>query len=139
MTGATVVSLLSPLIAVVLALWGFRRTSKADRLKAFFELQERYLAPEIRDGRRLVHELDGEPDPDTAAKISHMLAVLNSIAIAVEGGYVDGKLVAQSMARSYSSAVHAAKPYIDHLESVRGYRPFPFAERLAGELTRHVG
>ena len=144
MNGATIVSLLSPLVAVGIAVWGFRRASRADRLRAFFDLQERYLALEIREGRKLVHQVvagRGADEAsalaeDLAAKISRTLAVMNSIAIACEGRFVDKTLVAEGMGRSFAAAVLAAKPYIDHLESVRGFRPFPFAERLAADLLR---
>jgi hypothetical protein len=135
---ATLISLLSPLVAVVIAVWSFRRTSKADRLRAFFDLQARYLSPDLREGRSLIHGMGATPASDlgraAATKIGTTLAVMNSIAIATEGGYVDRELVSRSMGRSYASAIRAAKPYIDHVESVRGFRPFPFAERLADRL-----
>ncbi|WP_143050952.1 DUF4760 domain-containing protein [Amycolatopsis pretoriensis] len=138
--GATLVSLISPVVAVAIAVWGFGRTTKADRLKAFFDIQERYLSPEVREGRKLIYSLAGtamdDLTPHVATKISTALAVMNSIAIAAEAGYVDRKLVAQSMGRSFTAAVHTARPYVDHLESLRGFRPFPFAERLANQLNK---
>jgi hypothetical protein len=137
-------SLTSPVVAVLIAVWSFRRSSGADRLRAFFELQERYLAPEVRAGRRVLHQVvAGKTVEEVAAldarelnSVGYTLAVMNSIAIACDGRYVDTKLVDRSMGRSYSRAMIAAKPYIDHLATVRGYRPYPFAESLASRLQR---
>jgi hypothetical protein len=142
MSSAVLLQLISPLVAVVIAVWGFRRSTGADRLRAFFELQERYLAKEVRDGRRTLHQVVAGKSADEVAKldrndlnsIGYTLAVMNSIAIACAGRYVDVKLVSRSMGRSYNRAVIAAAPYIDHLETVRGYRPYLFAERLAAKL-----
>ncbi|MEU5514205.1 hypothetical protein [Streptomyces griseoaurantiacus] len=142
MSGELWVALISPVVAVFLAVWNFRGVSRADRLRAFFELQERYLNAEVRAGRGLLHrEVAGRGShemavlpPETASRIGHTLAVMNSIAIACEGKYVERDLVARSMGRSYAGAVAAAKPYIDHVEQQRGFRPYPFAERFAERL-----
>jgi hypothetical protein len=145
--GALLVALLSPAVAIVIAMLGFRRASGADRLKAFFEMHERYLGANIRAGRRLLHQqIAGRSRHEIAAldsgvrdTVAHTLAVMNSIAIAVEAGYVDRKVVAESMGRSFSAAIIAAKPYIDHLEDVRGFRPYGYAERLAKRLQPLAG
>ena len=100
MNGTVLLSLISPVVAVVIAIWGFRRSSRADKLRAFFEVQERYLASEVRNGRRIMHTLiAGRPpgevsklDPDKLSAAGYALAVMNSIAIACEAGYVDQSL-----------------------------------------------
>ena len=74
-------------------------------------------------------------DPDKLSAAGYALAVMNSIAIACEAGYVDRELIARSMGRSFVKAIAAARPYIDHLENIRGFRPYPFGERLASQLT----
>jgi hypothetical protein len=135
-------ALLSPVVAVIVALFGFRRSTRADRLAAFFQLHERYLAPEVRRGRKLIYErVAGRPEAKMAqlpeevrAAIGYTLAVMNSIAIACEAGYVDIVAVEQSMGRSYSGTVIAASPYIDYLETNRGFRPYIYAERLAAAM-----
>ncbi len=135
-------ALLSPVVAVIVALFGFRRSTRADRLAAFFQLHERYLATEVRRGRRLIYErVAGHPEADIAqlseevrASIGYTLAVMNSIAIACEARYVDIAAVEQSMGRSYSGTVNAASPYIDYLEKNRGFRPYIYAERLANAI-----
>ncbi|MGO1052035.1 DUF4760 domain-containing protein [Crossiella sp. CA198] len=135
-------SLLSPVVALLIAFWGFRRSTRADRLRAFFDLHERYLSAEVRAGRRLLHqrvagrsaEELAELDRDTLDRIGYTLAVLNSIAIACAGGYVDRRLVRRGMGRSYAGAIIAARPYIDRVEALRGFRPYPFAESLAERL-----
>ncbi|MGW0520007.1 DUF4760 domain-containing protein [Crossiella sp. NPDC003009] len=142
-------SLISPAVAVLVAAWGFRRSTRADRLRAFFDLHERYLSAEVRAGRRILHQLVAgrsaeqlaELDRATLDRVGYTLAVLNSIAIACAGGYVDRKLVRRSMGRSYTSAVAAAQPYLDRVQAQRGYRPYPFAEALAAELREgaHAG
>lgn len=142
MSGTVLLSLLSPVVAVVIAIWGFRRSTRADKLRAFFEIQERYLASEVRAGRRIMHALIAgrsaeevaKLDPVALSTVGYALAVMNSIAIACEAGYVDRELVAQSMGRSFVMAIAAARPYIDHLENARGFRPYPFGERLASRL-----
>ncbi|MEW1779421.1 hypothetical protein [Streptomyces sp. NPDC086777] len=140
------VALSSPVVAVCLTVWSFRRTSRADRLRAFFEVQERYLDAEVRAGRRLLHRTVAGRESheiaalseDVASRIGHALAVMNSIAIACEGRYVDTDMVARSMGRSYSGAMAAAVPYIDHVEQQRGFRPYPFAERFAQSLQQRT-
>jgi hypothetical protein len=135
-------ALLSPVVAVIVALFGFRRSTRADRLAAFFQLHERYLAPEVRRGRRLIYErVAGRPEADMAklseevrTAIGYTLAVMNSIAIACEAGYVDIATVERSMGRSYSGTVKAASPYIDYIEKNRGFRPYIYAERLANAI-----
>ncbi|GAA2786501.1 DUF4760 domain-containing protein [Crossiella cryophila] len=135
-------SLLSPVVALLVAFWGFRRSTRADRLRAFFDLHERYLSAEVRAGRRLLHqrvagrsaEELAELDRDSLDRIGYTLAVLNSIAIACAGGYVDRRMVRRSMGRSYAGVIAAARPYIDRVEALRGFRPYPFAESLAGQL-----
>jgi len=132
-------ALLSPAVAVIVALFGFRRSTRADRLAAFFQLHERYLAPEVRSGRKLIYEhVANRPEADMAklseevrAAIGYALAVMNSIAIACEARYVDVAAVERSMGRSYSGVVTAARPYIDYIEQSRGFRPYIYAEQLA--------
>jgi hypothetical protein len=142
MTPSVLLTLLSPVVAIAIATWGFRRSSKADRLRAFFELHERYLASDVRAGRRTIHQSIAGRSPGEVAALDrqslssagYALATMNSIAIACEGRYVDRELINRSMGRSFRNVINAAKPYIDHVESVRGYRPYPFAERLAAAL-----
>lgn len=135
-------SLISPAVALLIATWGFRRAGRADRLRAFFDLHERYLSAEVRAGRRLLHrsvagrsaeQLDAL-DRRELDQIGYTLAVLNSIAIACAGGYVERRLVQESMGRSYSGAVRAAGPYLDLVQSQRGFRPYPYAEVLAAQI-----
>ncbi|GIJ79812.1 hypothetical protein SAMN05443287_102613 [Micromonospora phaseoli] len=140
--GAAMLALFSPFVAITIAVWGFRRANRADRVRAFFDLYQRYISPEQRRGRRLLHaQLSGRSTEELAAlnqevrdQVGVTLATLNAIAIACEGGYVDVAMVEKSMGRSYSSTVMAAKPYLDHVEGQRGYRPYPYAERLAQRL-----
>jgi hypothetical protein len=135
-------ALISPAVAVVVALFGFRRSRRADRLAAFFQLHERYLAPEVRGGRKLIYErVSGCSPADVAslpeevrAAVGYTLATMNSIAIACDARYVELAAVQRSMGRSYSGAIAAAKPYIDYLEQSRGFRPYIYAERLASEI-----
>lgn len=142
MSGTVLLSLVSPVVAVVIAMWGFRRSTRADKLRAFFEIQERYLASEVRAGRRIMHTVIARRpaeevaglDPAALSEVGYALAVMNSIAIACEAGYVDRELITQSMGRSFAMAMAAARPYIDHLENTRGFRPYPFGERLAAQL-----
>jgi hypothetical protein len=141
-TPAVLLTLVSPTVAVAIALWGFRRSTRADKLRAFFEMHERYLAMDVRAGRRLVHEVvQGRSVDEVAAlersvlsSVGYTLAVMNSIAVACEGGYVERRLISRSMGRSYVAAMAAAGPYIDYVEDARGYRPYIFAERLAARL-----
>ena len=134
--------LVSPVVAVVIALWGFRRSTRADQLRAFFEIQDRYLAPDVRAGRSVLHaQIAGKSAEEVArvdasdlSRAGYALAVLNSIAIACEAGYVERDLLGRSMGRSFITAMRAAQPYIDHQQQVRGFRPYPFAENLAFQL-----
>jgi hypothetical protein len=144
MSGTTLLALVAPAVAIVIAFWGFRRTTRADRLAAFFTLHEQYLKPEVRAGRRLIHnhisgrspaEMAELPDSDRAT-VGFTLATLNAVAIACEARYVDRIVVQQSMGRSFAAAVTAAKPYIDELEARRGFRPYGYAERLAARIAR---
>jgi hypothetical protein len=147
MTPVALLSLISPAVAIAIALWGFRRSRRADKLRAFFESYDRYLAPEARTGRREIYQsVAGRSEGEVAALsreimtcVGYALAVMNSIAIACDGGYVDRQLIVQSMGRSFTFAVVAAKPYFDYVERVRGYRPYPFAERLAASLVAEGG
>ena len=140
-------SLVSPAVAIAVAFWGFQRSRRADKLRAFFEIYERYLAKEARAGRREIYQsVAGRSADEVAALgrealtcIGYSLAIMNSIAIACEGGYVDRRLIVRSMGRSFTRAVTAAKPYFDHVERVRGYRPYPFAELLAARLATEGG
>ncbi|MBL7492791.1 hypothetical protein I6A62_32870 [Frankia sp. AgW1.1] len=137
-----IISLVSVLVAVVVAVWGFRSSSRSERLRMFFDLQERYLSEPVRVGRRLIHTAIAGNDHviitdiprETLSSIGYTLAVMNTIAICTEVGYVDEALIARSMGRSFATAVYAALPYIDHVESVRGFRPYPYAERFAARL-----
>ncbi|MFI7700675.1 hypothetical protein [Nonomuraea sp. NPDC049480] len=147
MVPSTLLSVVSPIVAIAIAIWGFRRSTKADRLRAFFEVQDRYLAPTVRDGRRVLHQAVAHRKPHEVAALDkaslnsagYTLAVMNSVAIACEGGYVERDLILRTMGRSFVSAVKAARPLIDHVEKVRGYRPYPAAERLAQELAIVLG
>ena len=142
MTSDDLIALISPIVAVIIASLGFRRSTRADRLAAFFQIQERYLAPEVRSGRRLIYErvanrslgeIAGLPE-ETRTAVGYTLAVMNSVAIACEARYVDKDFVERSMGRSYAGAITAAKPYIDQVERSRGFRPYIFAERLAATI-----
>ena len=142
-----IISLSSPVVAVIVAVWGFRTSTRSERLRMFFDMQERYLSERVRNGRRIIHvRVIGRSVDDIAASdaedlstVGYALAVMNTIAICSEGGYIDERLLAQSMGRSFASAVSAARPYIDYVESVRGFRPYPFAERLAERLRNSAG
>ena len=135
----TLLALVSPLVAIAIAIWGFRRSTRADKLEAFFRMFERYLAPDVRMGRQLVHrQISGRSveeiealDQSIRTSVGYSLAVMNSIAIACEAKYVDSDVVARSMGRSFATTMAAAGPYVDYLEKVRGFRPYPYAERLA--------
>jgi hypothetical protein len=136
-------SLISPVVAVIIALWGFRRSTRADKLRAFFEVQDRYLEADVRLGRRTLHtRIAGRPadevahlDPADLSRAGYALAVMNSIAIACDAGYVERDLISRSMGRSFVAAIGAARPYVDYLEQMRGFRPYPFAENLAAKLS----
>src|SRR4051794_23001490 len=121
MLPSVLLSLLSPTVAVVIAVWGFRRATNADKLRAYFEIQDRYLAAEVRAGRRTLHQMvagrgtDEIANLDKAARDSagYALAVMNSVAIACAGGYVERDLIMRNMGRSFVTTVTAAQPYID--------------------------
>ncbi|GLW29815.1 DUF4760 domain-containing protein [Actinoplanes regularis] len=138
MSAGSFLVLASPTVAVLIAMWGFRRSSRADRLAAFFRLHDQYLRPEIRAGRQLIHERIAGRTPeemrglsaDDRASVGYTLAVMNSIAIACEARYVDLDVVDRSMGRSFRATMRAATPFIDHLEERRGFRPYGYAERL---------
>lgn len=142
MKASLLLALVSPLVAVLIALWGFRRSSRADRLKAFFEMQSRYLAPEVRLGRRYLHvHVAGRTPEEIAAldesvrsAIGYTLAVMNSIAIACDAGYVDREVIARSMGQSFARAVAAARPLLDMQAATRGFRPYRYAEQLAARV-----
>lgn len=139
MSATTLLSLISPAVAVIIALWGFRRSRRADKLRAFFEIHERYLSHEARAGRRVLHTLVAgrladeiaQLDRPTQSNAAYALSIMNSIAIACEAGYVERDIIARSMGQSYITAIQAARPLIDYLEHVQGFRPYPFAESLA--------
>lgn len=142
MTAPLLLSLLSPTVAIAIAFWGFRRSTRADQLRAFFEIQQRYLDNEVRSGRGHIHRsiagLETAEvaaiDPEVLSKVGYTLAVMNSIAIACEGRYVDQAMVRRAMGRSFSAAMRAAEPYIDYVERDRGFRPYSYAERLGSSL-----
>lgn len=144
MASTVLLNLISPVVAIMVALWGFRRSTRADKLRAFFEIQSRYLANDVREGRRSLHKSVAGRSATDIAKVDHAtlsnagyaLAVMNSIAVACESGYTSEELVRRSMGRSFVSAMSAATPYIDYIERIRGYRPYSFAERLAAEFSK---
>jgi hypothetical protein len=143
MSSGNVLVFVSPAVAILIALLGFRRSTKADRLEAFFKLQEQYLKPEVRAGRKLLHEKFSGRSPeempdltdDERDRVGHALATMNSIAIACAAKYVDVQVVQRSMGRSFVAAMTAAEPYIDELERRRGFRPYGYASRLAASLS----
>ena len=142
-----VIALVSPIVAVAIAWWGFRRHDRAAELNMLFEMQERYLAPQVREGRRLMHRKIAVGDDggrstcsqDELSKIGYALAVMNTIALCAESGQVDEKLLLQSMGQSFTSAVLAARPYIDDVAIRRGFRPYSYAERLAERFDGSIG
>jgi hypothetical protein len=144
---ALIISLSSPVVAIVIATWGFRASSRSERLRMFFDLQERYLSERVRAGRKIIHtqvagrtaEEVGACGPDALSMVGYTLAVMNTIAICAESRSIDETLLARSMGRSYATAVAAARPYVDYVESVRGFRPYPYAERLAARLADVTG
>jgi hypothetical protein len=147
MEPASVLALVSPAVAVAIALWGFRRSTRSDKLKAFFQMHDRYLAPDVRTGRRIIHDrVAGRTAAEIAAltddirgQIGSTLAVMNSIAIACEAGYVDRDVVMVSMGESYAGVMRSARPYVDHAARVNGYRPYGYAERLAAYIDASLG
>jgi hypothetical protein len=64
---------------------------------------------------------------------------MNTIAICVQAGYCDQRLLFFSMGRSYVLTVKAARVWLDVGERVRGFRAYEQAERLAGQLERDYG
>ncbi|NUR60880.1 MAG: hypothetical protein HOV87_19780 [Catenulispora sp.] len=134
-------ALTSPLVAIAITVWGFRRQDRASMLRMLFEVQERYLAPPVREGRRIIHTkiaaTSGGVTDCTREELSvvgYALAVMNTIAISVESGALDAGMLRGSLGRSYMQAVEAAAPFIDHVEKVRGFRPYPYAEKLAASF-----
>ncbi|GIF75729.1 DUF4760 domain-containing protein [Asanoa siamensis] len=140
------VAVLSPVVSLCVAVWGFRRTTRADRLKMFLDLQERYLASSARAGRRVMHQcLPGLTEEtfdqlteEQRRDLHHALAVMETIAIAWEAGHVEQSIILNAMGRSFSSAMHKSRSYIDYQAGLRGFRPYPRASRLAGELHRAI-
>ncbi|MEU6287196.1 hypothetical protein [Streptomyces sp. NPDC046988] len=138
MTLQLVLSAASPLVAVVIALWGFRRRDRAAELEVLFELHERYLAQRVRDGRRLIHrKLAGRGEEglrsctaEELSTIGYTLAVMNTIALCCRSGRLDSRLLQQSLGQSYTRAVNGALSFIDSMETTRGVRPYPYAEWL---------
>ena len=138
------IALMSPLVALTIAFFGFRRANRSDKVRAFFDMYEQYLKPEVRTGRKMIHlHISGKTpddltsvDKEVLSSAAYALAVMNAIAIACEGNYVDAHLIARSMGRSYVSTMTAAETFIQQLESVRGYRPYLYAERLSHELVK---
>jgi hypothetical protein len=137
-----ILALTSPAVAVVIAVWGFRRSDRADRLRMLFEVQERYLAQRVRDGRRLIHtRLAGRGAEgvrlctrEDLTTIGYTLAIMNMIALSVESGLVEEDLVRRSMGRSFASAIEAAEHYLDHVEQEREFRPYAYAQQLAAKF-----
>jgi len=142
MSAGNILVFVSPAVAVLIALLGFRRSNKADRLAAFFRLHEQYLKPEVRSGRKILHHAFSGDSPtgysgmsaEERSAAAYTLAMMNSIAIACSAKYVDRAMVEQSMGRSFASAIAAARPFIDELERQRGVRPYGYAERLAATM-----
>ena len=136
-------SLTSPIVAVAITVWGYRRQDRTAELGLLFDLQERYLAPQVRQGRKLIHTKIApsgaagvsECTAEELSAIGHALAVMNTIGLCVESGRVEESLVQQAMGNSFASAVNAATAYIDAIGTVRGFRPYPYAERLAARFT----
>jgi len=130
------VALLSPIVAVIIAAWGFRRSRRTDMLGQFFDVYDKYLTEQVRKGRRIIHASAGGVglSPGDASAVGYTLAVMNSIAVCCESKYVDVDLIAKSMGRSFCSAMDAAAPIIDSMSAERGFRPYGYAERLAARL-----
>jgi hypothetical protein len=140
------VAVLAPLVTFCIAVWGFRRTTKADRLRMFLDLQERYLSPAARTGRRLMHRRLPSLTPETFGNLTeaergelhHALAIMETIAIAWDAGHIERSMILNAMGRSYSSAMRKSQAYIDYQAAVRGFRPYQRAARLATELHRAI-
>jgi hypothetical protein len=142
-----ILSLTSPLAALVIAVWGFRRHDRSAELSMLFEMQDRYLGPQVREGRRLIHL---KIAPGTAeslesctreerSTIGYALAIMNTIALCADSGQVSEALLRDSMGRSFASTMRAAQPFIDQVAAVRGFRPYPFAVRLAERFDSALG
>src|SRR4029453_14246216 len=101
MSSGNVLVFVSPAVAILIALLGFRRSTKADRLEAFFKLQDQYLKPDVRAGRKLLHDKFAGRSPEEIANLpedhrargGHPLLAMNSIAIACAAKYVDVQVV----------------------------------------------
>ena len=140
------VAILSPVVSLAVAVWGFRRTTKADKLKMFLDLQDRYLGASARAGRRLMHQRLPELKPETFGQLTteertdlhHALAVMETIAIAHEGGHVDQVMILNAMGQSYSSGIRKSQSYIDYQAAARGFRPYQRAARLGRALTKAI-
>ncbi|SNT29934.1 hypothetical protein SAMN05421812_104338 [Asanoa hainanensis] len=140
------VAVLSPVVSLCVAVWGFRRTTRADRLKMFLDLQERYLASAARAGRRVMHRRLPDLKPETFDQLTeaergdlhHALAVMETIAIAWDAGHVEQSMILNAMGRSFSSAIRKSGPYIEDQAALRGFRPYQRACRLADELHRAI-
>lgn len=139
MTLTMILALSSPVVAVIIAWWGFRRGDRSDELKALFDMLDRYLTDRARDGRSLIHR---KIAPGTGAglatcsreeltTIGYALAVMNTIALCAESGQVNEKLLRETLGQSFATTVQAAKPFIDEVAATRGFRPYHYAERLA--------
>lgn len=137
----------SPLVAVTIFLITLRRTSRLDRIRNLFEMQERYTSEACRTGRRAIHrDVSGRAPEEIAAlrtetvgQIGAALAIMNTIAICVQAGYCDRRLMYRSMGRSYVSTLRAAQPFLDRAAQVRGYRAYGYAEELARRLEAGYG
>lgn len=144
MNPAIVVSLVSPVVAVIIAVWGVRRSLRSERLKVFFEMQDKYLSERARHGRRLIYTRISADDPEATSRmtvedrstIGYALAVMNAIAVCSDLRYTDERLMAAAFGRSYLRAIRAARPYIDQVESERGFRPYKHAERFGERLAK---
>jgi hypothetical protein len=139
MVTSIVLAVSSPIVAVFIAWWGFRRGDRSDELKILFDMLDRYLTDRARAGRSLIHLKIATTheggfagcSEDELSTIGYSLAVMNTIALCVVSGQVSEILLRETMGLSFTSAVLAAKPYIDEVAATRGFRPYPYAERLA--------
>lgn len=140
-------SVLSPLVAVVIFVITLRRTSHSDRIRILFEMQERYTSEACRTGRRAIHQHVSGRAPEeiaslreeTVKQVGAALAIMNTIAICVQAGYCDKRLMYRSMGRSYVSTLRAAQPFLDRGAQIRGYRAYGHAEELARHLDVSFG
>ena len=134
-----ILALSSPVVAVIITWWGFRRGDRSEELKVLFDMLDRYLTDRAREGRSLIHQKIAPGTGTGIATCSHeefttigyALAVMNTIALCAESGQVSEKLLRETMGQSFTTTVQAAKPYIDEVAATRGFRPYPYAERLA--------